>query len=31
MNRVFILSMLIASLCLLTWVGVKGFLRRVIG
>jgi ABC-2 type transport system permease protein len=31
MNRVFILSMLFASLCLLTWVGVKGFLRRVIG
>ncbi|PYY13753.1 MAG: ABC transporter permease [Acidobacteria bacterium] len=30
MNRVFILSMLLASLCLLTWVGVKGFLRRVI-
>jgi ABC-2 type transport system permease protein len=31
MNPVFILSMLLASLCLLTWVGVKGFLRRVIG
>jgi ABC-2 type transport system permease protein len=31
MNPVFILSMLFASLCLLTWVGVKGFLRRVIG
>jgi ABC-2 type transport system permease protein len=31
MNRVFILSMLFASLCLLTWIGVKGFLRRVIG
>jgi ABC-2 type transport system permease protein len=26
-----ILSMLFASLCLLTWMGVKGFLRRVIG
>src|SRR3984893_18715550 len=31
MKPVFILSMLFASLCLLTWVGVKGFLRRVIG
>lgn len=26
-----IVSMLVASLCLLTWVGVRGFLRRVIG
>jgi ABC-2 type transport system permease protein len=31
MNPVLILSMLLASLCLLTWIGVKGFLRRVIG
>src|SRR5580704_15828107 len=31
MNPKLILSMLLASLCLLTWVGVKGFLRRVIG
>jgi len=31
MKPVYILSMLVASLCLLTWVGVKGFLRRVIG
>ena len=31
MNPKRILSMLLASLCLLTWVGVKGFLRRVIG
>ena len=31
MNRLLILSMLTASLCLLTWLGVKGFLRRVIG
>jgi ABC-2 type transport system permease protein len=31
MNPVLILSMLLASLCLLTWMGVKGFLRRVIG
>ncbi len=31
MNPILILSMLLASLCLLTWVGVKGFLRRVIG
>src|SRR5580692_1983126 len=27
MNPIFIVSMLVASLCLLTWVGVKGFLR----
>jgi ABC-2 type transport system permease protein len=25
------LSMLLASFCLLTWTGVRGFLRRVIG
>jgi ABC-2 type transport system permease protein len=31
MRPVYILSMLFASFCLLTWVGVKGFLRRVIG
>jgi ABC-2 type transport system permease protein len=31
MKPIYILSMLFASLCLLTWVGVKGFLRRVIG
>ena len=31
MNPKLILSMLLASFCLLTWVGVKGFLRRVIG
>jgi ABC-2 type transport system permease protein len=31
MSPMLILSMLLASLCLLTWVGVKGFLRRVIG
>ena len=31
MNPLLILSMLVASLCLLTWMGVKGFLRRVIG
>ncbi len=31
MKPVYILSMLFASLCLLTWIGVKGFLRRVIG
>src|SRR5271154_1333182 len=31
MNPIFILSMLCASLCLLTWMGIKGFLRRVIG
>jgi ABC-2 type transport system permease protein len=31
MNPVFIVSMLVASLCLLTWMGVRGFLRRVIG
>jgi ABC-2 type transport system permease protein len=31
MNRVLILSMLTTSLCVLTWIGVKGFLRRVIG
>jgi ABC-2 type transport system permease protein len=31
MKPIYILSMLMASLCLLTWVGVRGFLRRVIG
>jgi ABC-2 type transport system permease protein len=31
MNPILIVSMLLASLCLLTWVGVRGFLRRVIG
>jgi ABC-2 type transport system permease protein len=31
MHPMLILSMLLASLCLLTWIGVKGFLRRVIG
>jgi ABC-2 type transport system permease protein len=31
MKPIYILSMLFASLCLLTWMGVKGFLRRVIG
>jgi len=31
MNPYLILSMLVASLCLLTWLGIKGFLRRVIG
>jgi ABC-2 type transport system permease protein len=31
MNPILILSMLVASLCLLTWLGIKGFLRRVIG
>src|SRR5271154_2521114 len=31
MNPYLIVTMLIASLCLLTWLGIKGFLRRVIG
>jgi ABC-2 type transport system permease protein len=31
MNPFLILGMLCASLCLLTWLGIKGFLRRVIG
>jgi ABC-2 type transport system permease protein len=31
MNPFLILGMLCASLCLLTWIGIKGFLRRVIG
>jgi ABC-2 type transport system permease protein len=31
MNPYLILSMLLTSLCLLTWLGIKGFLRRVIG
>jgi len=31
MNPIFIVSMLVASLCLLTWMGVRGFVRRVIG
>jgi ABC-2 type transport system permease protein len=31
MNPYLIVGMLVASLCLLTWLGIKGFLRRVIG
>jgi ABC-2 type transport system permease protein len=31
MNPYLIVTMLLASLCLLTWLGIKGFLRRVIG
>jgi ABC-2 type transport system permease protein len=31
MSPILILSMLVASLCLLTWLGIRGFLRRVIG
>jgi ABC-2 type transport system permease protein len=31
MNPILILAMLVASLCLLTWLGIRGFLRRVIG
>jgi ABC-2 type transport system permease protein len=31
MNPILILTMLVASLCLLTWLGIRGFLRRVIG
>jgi ABC-2 type transport system permease protein len=31
MSPILILTMLVASLCLLTWLGIKGFLRRVIG
>jgi ABC-2 type transport system permease protein len=31
MKPIYILAMLVASLCLLTWIGIKGFLRRVIG
>jgi ABC-2 type transport system permease protein len=31
MNPILILSMLVTSLCLLTWLGIRGFLRRVIG
>ena len=31
MNPFLILGMLVASLCLLTWLGIRGFLRRVIG
>src|ERR1700733_2677448 len=31
MKPVYILGMLCASLCLLTWLGIRGFLRRVIG
>jgi ABC-2 type transport system permease protein len=26
-----ILGMLVVALCLLTWLGIRGFLRRVIG
>ena len=31
MNPILILGMLVASLCLLTWLGIRGFLHRVIG
>jgi ABC-2 type transport system permease protein len=31
MNPFLIIGMLCASLCLLTWLGIRGFLRRVIG
>lgn len=31
MNPALILSMLVVALCLLTWIGIRGFLRRVIG
>ncbi len=31
MNPSLIVGMLVASLCLLTWLGIRGFLRRVIG
>ena len=31
MNPILILTMLAVSLCLLTWLGIRGFLRRVIG
>jgi ABC-2 type transport system permease protein len=31
MNPILVLTMLVASLCLLTWLGIRGFLRRVIG
>ena len=31
MHPALILSMLVLALCLLTWIGVRGFLRRVIG
>jgi ABC-2 type transport system permease protein len=31
MNQFLIVGMLVASLCLLTWLGIRGFLRRVIG
>jgi ABC-2 type transport system permease protein len=31
MNPVMIVTMLLVALCLLTWLGVRGFLRRVIG
>ena len=31
MHPALILSMLLLALCLLTWIGVRGFLRRVIG
>jgi ABC-2 type transport system permease protein len=31
MNPILIVTMLITSLCLLTWLGIRGFLRRVIG
>jgi ABC-2 type transport system permease protein len=31
MNPILILGMLMLSLCLLSWIGIRGFLRRVIG
>ena len=31
MHPALILSMLVVALCLLTWLGIRGFLRRVIG
>ena len=31
MHQYLIVTMLLASLCLLTWLGIRGFLRRVIG
>jgi ABC-2 type transport system permease protein len=31
MNPFLIVGMLVTSLCLLTWLGIRGFLRRVIG
>jgi ABC-2 type transport system permease protein len=31
MNPMMIITMLLVALCLLTWLGIRGFLRRVIG